>query len=333
MEPSLPVIEWLLETENPSVRYFTMVDLLDRPGDHREVIAARQAIMTTGDVPRLLESQTEGGYWGKIGGFYHPTYTGAVWRFMLLAEFGADGSHPQIGKVAEHLFDRSQTETGGFASNDIGNPRRAERGLPCLTGNLAWSYIRLGFLDDPRLQKAIDWIVRFSRFDDGETSEWPDWLPQNPDDGCWGKHTCLRAVVAWLQALAEIPPERRSPAVQETLAAGVEYLLIHHVYKHSHDLSKPISSYQQIGFPLFVDNDLLRMLLVLTKLGVRDERMQEAVDLLRRKQHKLGRWKQQHNYPKTIKGRVIPVPVTAKGQPSKWVTLKALTVLKRFDTR
>jgi hypothetical protein len=204
------------------------------------------------------------------------------------------------------------------------------RGTLCLTGNLAWSYIRLGYLDDPRLQKGIEWLVKYSRFDDGEATEWPDWLPQDPNDGCWGRHTCFRGVVALLQALAEIPPERRSPQVQQALAYGAEYLLIHHVYKHSHDLSKPITSYTQVGFPLFHENDLLRMLLILTKLGIRDERMQEAVDCLAHKETKLGQWKQQHAYKKTRWTGFMPIPVTEKGQPSKWVTLKALTVLKRF---
>jgi hypothetical protein len=131
--------------------------------------------------------------------------------------------------------------------------------------------------------------------------------------------------------ISEIPPARRSPQVQQTLAEGAEFLLIHHVYKHSHDLSNPITRYTRIGFPLFSDNDLMRMLFFLTKLGVHDPRMQEAVDCLAGKQTKLGQWKQQHEFPKNKrKPRLFPVPIMEKGQPSKWVTLKALTVLKRY---
>ena len=331
MKFSDTVLNWLLELENPSVRYYTLVDLLDRPSDDEETCEARQSIMTTGDVPILLEGQAEGGYWGKPESFYHPAYLGAVWRLMLLAEFGADGTNPHIHKAVEHLFERSQTKTGAFSAHDISSPHRTERGILCLTGNMVWSLIRLGYLDDPRVRKAIDWIIQYSRFDDGEANSWPDWLPQDPDDACWGRHTCFRGVIAFLQALAEIPLQLRSSQAQQTLDAGVEFLLIHHVYKHSHDLSKPISSYLQIGFPLFVDNDLLRMLFFLTKLGIQDERMQEGVDCLRKKQNKMGQWKQQHEFPKNKKPRISPVPITEKGQPSKWVTLKALTVLKRYD--
>ena len=150
------VRDWLLVPENPSVRYFALTDLLDRPADAPEVSETRQAIMMTGDVPRLLEGQTEGGYWGRPEAFYSPRFTGAVWRFMLLAEFGADGSHPQIRKTAEHLFEYSQMETGGFASRGVTKRSPTDRETPCLTGNMVWSYIRLGYLDDPRVQKGIE---------------------------------------------------------------------------------------------------------------------------------------------------------------------------------
>jgi hypothetical protein len=308
------VRDWLLDPENPSVRYFTLVDLLERPADDAQVMEARQEIMARGDVPALLEGQAEGGYWDHPSAFYTPRYTGAVWRFMLLAEYGADGAHPQIRKTAEHLFEYAQMANGGFAAHPTATRPPEYRGIPCLTGNMVWSYIRLGYLDDPRLQRGIDWIIKYSRFDDGDATAWPEWLPQDPNDGCWGRHTCFRGVIALLQALA----------------AGVEFLLIHHVYKHSHNLSKPVTKYTQVGFPMFVDNDLLRTLLFLTRMGIRDERMREAVDCLARKQTKAGQWKQQHTYAKTRWTGFLPVPVAERGQPSKWVTLRALTVLKRY---
>jgi hypothetical protein len=45
--------------------------------------------------------------------------------------------------------DRSKKEDGGLHS----------RVIPCLTGNTLFSLIRLGLLDDPRLQAAIDWLT------------------------------------------------------------------------------------------------------------------------------------------------------------------------------
>jgi predicted aconitase with swiveling domain len=323
-------LPWLLEPDNPSVRYYTLTELLDRPSDNEEVIATQRAIMATGVVPKLMEGQSEDGYWGAEDSYYTPRYTATAWRFMLLAEFGADGSTAEIRKVSDYLIRQAQLENGGFCARHILRREPGAAGTPCFTGNMVWSYIRLGYLDTQPVQKAIDWILKYSRFDDGDANTWPEWLPQDPNDFCWGRHTCFRGVIAILQALAEIPGKVRSSRVKETLDAGVEYLLMHHVFKHSHNLNKPITQYTQVGFPLFVDNDLLRMLLFLTGLGVHDSRMQEAVDRLVSKQNHLGQWKQQHTYPKTRSQGFMPVFIDPKGQPSKWVTLRALITLKRY---
>ena len=40
-------VDWLLEAENPSVRYFTLTELLDRPEDDSEVAAAKAGIMSS----------------------------------------------------------------------------------------------------------------------------------------------------------------------------------------------------------------------------------------------------------------------------------------------
>jgi hypothetical protein len=71
--------------------------------------------------------------------------------------------------------------------------------------------------------------------------------------------------------------------------------------------------------------DALEILGVLTKLGCRDERMQEAVDVLISKQESEGRWKLET----TFNGRMW-VDIEEKGKPSKWITLNALKVVRRF---
>lgn len=71
--------------------------------------------------------------------------------------------------------------------------------------------------------------------------------------------------------------------------------------------------------------DALEILGVLTQLGYRDERMQEAIDLVVSKQDSTGRW----TLANTFNGR-FQVDIEEKGQPSKWITLHALRVLKRY---
>ncbi|HEX9027719.1 MAG TPA: hypothetical protein VF823_01010, partial [Anaerolineales bacterium] len=167
--PNLATLNWLLERSNPSVRYFTLVDLLGRSPDDPQVRAARAAIMETGPVPRILAKQHEEGYWGKSEDFYlRSKYKGTAWTFILLAELGADGADPRIQRAAEFLIERSQDAlSGGFAYRSIHLVADSEALLPCLTGNLVWSLQRLGFGDHPAVRKGLEWIATYQRFDDG----------------------------------------------------------------------------------------------------------------------------------------------------------------------
>ena len=73
-------LPWLLETdtENPSVRYFALRDLLGRPEGDPEVQGARTDIMTSGPVPVILDAQHPAGYCGTLCGCLPSTSTVAV---------------------------------------------------------------------------------------------------------------------------------------------------------------------------------------------------------------------------------------------------------------
>ncbi len=114
--------------------------------------------------------------------------------------------------------------------------------------------------------------------------------------------------------------------VKNTMEKGAEYLLEHRIHKRSHHLnsvSKP--EWLRFGFPLMWNTDALEILWISTKLGYKDKRMQEAVDLVISKQDNQGRW----ILETTFNGR-FQASIERKGKSSKWITLNALRVLKRF---
>jgi hypothetical protein len=320
--------EWLLEENNPSVRYFALRDLLNKSENNKDVIAAKKAIMKTGVVPKILAKQEEGGYWRKPENFYERDkgkYKGTVWTFMILAEHGADGMDKRIKSTRDFILDWSQDrKTGGFAYRGTKkNGGRPSGVIPCLTGNMVWSMIRLGYLNDPRVKKGIKWITTYQRFDDGKMEKPVDW-PYDLFKSCYGKHTCHMGVVKTLKALVEIPVNKRIKAVKSTIENAVEYMLKHHIYKRSRNLqkvSKP--GWLRLGFPLMYNSDILEISYLLAKEGYRDERMQDAVDIIVSKQNDKGRWIL-HN---TFNGR-FQVNIETKNKPSKWLTLNALRMLK-----
>lgn len=323
--------DWLLEEDNPSVRYFTLVDLLDKSRNNAEVVKTKQSIMTSGPVLAILEKQETGGYWGIPQDFYRRSkYKGTVWNIITLAELGADGRDKRIHRAGEFILNYAQDrQSGGFAyysGIDGGGDHMSV--TPCLTGNMVFSLIRFGFLEDPRVQKAIDWIVKYQRFDDC-ASITPQGWPYDRYKQCWGKHTCTMGVVKNLKALAEIPPEKRTKLIFETIKSGAEYLLKHHLYKRSHNLALVAKEkWVRFGFLLMWETDALEMLGILGKLGYHDTRMQDAVDLVISKQDEQGRWLLE----KSFNDRTL-VKIERKGKPSKWVTLNALRALKSWFDR
>jgi hypothetical protein len=321
-------LAWLLEAGNPSVRFFALRDLLGRPSSAADVGTARSVIMSRGPVPRILDKQKPGGFWGKPEDFYaRAKYHGTVWTLILLATLGADGSDPRVRAACEFILRYSQDRRGGGFSY-VGT---AQNGgvpsgvIPCLTGNMVWCLVRFGFLDDPRVRHAIDWIVESLRFDDGETRP-PREAPYLRYDMCWGTHTCLDAVVKSLKALAEIPAGRRSRSIRRVMAEAQEFMLRHHLIRRSHDLGRVAKAkWLKLGFPWMWDTDVLEMLDLLTGLGCRDSRLRDGLDLLLSKADDRFRWKLEQTLP----GR-MQVALEPKGRPGKGVTLKALTVLKRL---
>lgn len=284
--------------------------------------------MKVGSVPEILTRQNNKGYWENPASFYTAKYRGTVWQLMILAELGADGKDQRIKNACEFILENSQDhESGGFsmhASGKTGGGRHSEV-IPCLTGNLVWSLIRFGYLEDSRVKQGIDWITTYQRFDD-EISDPPKGWPYDRFEMCWGKHTCHMGAVKSLKALSEIPPDKRSKEVTGTIEKGVEYILKHHIHKRSHNLnrlSKP--GWLHFGFPLMYQTDVLEILGILTKLDYKDDRMQEAVDLVVSKHDEQGRWKLEN----TFNGR-FQVEIEQKDKPSKWITLNALKALKRF---
>jgi hypothetical protein len=324
--------DWLLEKNNPSVRYFTLRDILEKPENNLELQEARREIMKAGLVPAILAKQKEEGYWEIPENFYTAKYRGTVWQLLILAELGADIADANIKKACEFILNNSQDlESGGFAhsaSAKKGGGRHSEV-IPCLTGNMVWSLIRLEYLDDPRVKRAIKWITDYQRFDDGIQESLKGWPYDRLKAGCFGKHTCHMGAVKALKALSEIPEGKQSADVKNMLEKGAEYMLKHHIYKKSHDLNQVAKpGWLKFGFPLMYQNDALEILEILTKLGYKDERMQDAIDILISKQDDQGRWKLEN----TFNGR-FQVNIEQKGEPSKWITLNALRVLKRFMTK
>jgi hypothetical protein len=190
---------------------------------------------------------------------------------------------------------------------------------------MVWSLIRLGYLGDERLRRAINYITACQRYDDGEQANLTGW-PYDRFKTCFGKHTCHMGAGKALKALAEIPPTERTAEAKRSIEQGVEYFLKHHIYKRSHNLEKVARpGWLKFGFPLMYQDDVLELLEILAKLNIKDKRLESAIELVESKRNKEGKWILEN----TFNGRFF-TNIEQKGKPSKWITLKALQVLKFY---
>jgi hypothetical protein len=111
--------------------------------------------------------------------------------------------------------------------------------------------------------------------------------------------------------------------VRQTIVQAVEFILIHRLYRRSHDPSQVANPYWlKLGWPHMANIDILEMLSILQKLGVRDERMVPALEKLVEMRGTDGFWINQN----AKEGR-MQVRVEKEGEPSPRITQMAASVL------
>lgn len=180
--------------------------------------------------------------------------------------------------------------------------------------------IRIGYANDSRVRKALEWVVKVQNKDGGWLC--PYWRAHIKDT-----HGCFYGTICPLEAFSEVPRENVTKEMKRTIEKGAEFLLMHRLFKADHHNYKIIKkSWLKLGFPWFYGYNILRGLDVLTKLGyVEDERLNDAVQLLLQKRRSDGKWLLES----APTGR-MQANLEAVGKPSKWITLYALKVLKRL---
>jgi hypothetical protein len=133
-------------------------------------------------------------------------------------------------------------------------------------------------------------------------------------------------------ALSKVPESARTPAIQAAIKQGIDFLFSHNPAIADYPMgytTKPSQSWFKFGYPIGYVTDVLQNLEVLSSFGfATDPRLKPALELVLSKQDQEGRWKLEYTY----NGKTW-VDVEEKGKPSKWVTLRALRVLRRAGMR
>jgi hypothetical protein len=321
-------VAWLLEKDDPGVRYLALRDLKGLSHDDRELRAARRAAHRHGPIAAILDAMEEAGYWFKPGPGYSPKYCGTVWSLILLAQLGASVEEDQrLARACAYLLDNNLTEGGQFSTSTAPSGT-----VDCLQGNLCWALSEMGS-DDPRLLKAFEWMARtvtgegIAPLTDKHAKVRYYAYKCGPGFACGvnGQLPCGWGAVKIMLAFSKVPAQQRTPLMKRAIKQGVDFLFSVDPATSAYptrDGSKPNRSWWKFGFPVFYVTDILQNVEALVALGYdHDKRLANALALIRDKQDEHGRWPLDYEYQTWV-------DFGPKRQPNKWVTLRALRVLK-----
>jgi hypothetical protein len=323
-------LSWLLEPKNPGVRYLALRDLVEISSHDPDLLDAKETAHRQGPIAAVLDNMEPAGYWVRPGHGYNPKYRSTVWSLILLAQLGASADQDErIATACEYLLEHGLSENGQFTTS--GSPSGT---VDCLQGNLCNALLDLG-IDDPRLDQAFEWMAR-SQTGEGIAPLEDKNAPLRyyaykcgPGFACGvnASKPCAWGAVKVMLAFSKLPEEKRTPLIERAIKTGIDFLFsvdpVSADYPTRLD-SKPNRSWWKFGFPVFYVTDILQNVEALVRLGYgKDPRLANALNLVKEKQDANGHWSLEYDY----QGKTW-LDFGEKKQPNKWVTLRAVWVLK-----
>jgi prenyltransferase beta subunit len=308
-------VHWLLEGE-PWIVYRTLTDLLDKDEKDKKAMTARMAITKHPLIKRIFEGLNEDGYWGRPQDIHTwwPKKDTTFWLLPVLADFGFTVEDKRIARACEYVLS-TQLQSGGFGWSPPTKPS------DCHSAIIIESLAKLGLLQDSRLQKAYEWLIKRQRLDGGfwckDTGQIGGPREKEP--------SCAMATMFVLGALAQNPKLRDS----KTARNGVDFLfgcwLNRGKIRYAGHDSQIGTDWDKLKYP-FTEYKILEFLDVLSRFEYVKKRLRESemLAILLSKQDGNGRFT-----PESIVKVWSGFDFGQKEKPSGWVTLLALRILKR----
>lgn len=322
----MDVVAWLLDSD-PAIRWQVMRALTE--ATERDVLAERARVATEGWGARLLQLQRNDGHWDKSTparltsaeainwwkslpaerqGTLFPEWTSTAWSLMLLRAYGLDPATPEAREAVRRVRE-------GVAWEHDGQAFFAGEVEPCINGKV----VALGAYFGEDVQGVVERLLGEQMSDGG-------WNCEQENGSTRGSfHTTidvLEGMLEYERAKAG-PPEVRAARLR-----GEEYLLERRMLRRLSTGEVIDPAFTKFSYPTYWHYDVLRGLDYLRDAGAApDERMAEAIDLIRSKRDGDGRWPVENPHP----GAMHFAMDDGEGRPSRWNTLRAMRVLKWYE--
>ncbi len=287
------VIEWLRDGD-PAVRWRTAALVGEAPA---QVGAERARVATHGWGARLLALQQSDGGWGL--GVYSPKWTSTTYTLLHLLWLGLPAPHPAAERGLEQMW-----------------AWQARWRVPetCVVAML--------------LRLTAGFAYPAERLDDLVA----DLLEQQNDDGGWncrsrtdrGQHSSFHTSIQALEALLAYERSGGHLETGPSQQRGRDFFLAHRLYRsHRTGAVALRSSTRMPAFPEWHFDVLRGLEHWVAADAPRDDRLGEAVEVLRHARRADGRWPTYAPYPAS-QGQWFELEPPG---PSRWTTVRVLRVL------
>ena len=306
------IINWLLEENNPSIRYRTLVELLDKKLNNPDVIEIKSQIAISKPVEKIFLKMHPDGYWyifdkrknqGAGDGVEYFDYKTTHFNLAFLAELGMDCNDKRI-LLAVNRYLNLQQEDGDFLGH-----------FSCLYAYNLRAFIMMGFKNDKRIQNTINLLLNTKRYDGGYLCDIHEGKRKNKL-----VKSCIRGSIKALTAYAILPELWNTPRCKSL----IKYFLKRQVYFRMGQSEKPAAkAICATTFPFIWRSTFLEALCALSKMGYgKSPELAAAWELLENKKDKEEKyildWNPTNSYFNPGK----------RGMPNKWITLYANLALK-----
>ena len=327
------IIDRLLSSPEPSIRYQMRVRVLGESKDSPDVQQLRQEIRASERVKGLLCSRDEKGRVTPVQHTYRK-WKGAHWVLARLADIGYPEGEVELRPVMEQVIrghcpekpvvDKRRDLRGEYEYRDgvavINGQPRICASIPAY---VLFSATRLGFVDE-RCKRLAEKLI---------SVQWPDggWnCDRNPE----ANHSSFWETLIPLRALAAYAAHTSDQPAGEAAARAAEVFLKRRLFRRQSNGQIMDPAFVQLHYPCYWRYDILFALKVMAEAGhISDERCGEALDLLESKRLSDGGWPAEARFYRVSNDFASGTEWVSWGQCSgkrmnEWVTADALYVLK-----
>jgi hypothetical protein len=303
------VIEWLLEDNNPAVKFYTRKYILSEINCNDSGDNIEKQIISSEPVKSILNLQHPEGWWFEDSYFFNPLYKNTFWQLYFLSLLGTTRNVKSIDKAVRLVVKNMQSEKGSFPST-----KKYKGNLICMQGIALEMLIRLGYLEENFTQELIFFINDIVYRDDFRCK-------YRQQLKCpWG-------AVKVLKAFNLISDENRNGDIKNTINKSIKFLLGHNIVEAKYPRKKSRSNqWYLFGFPRGFQTDILEIVSALVEAGcsASNPNLKNALKYIVGKRLADGTWKMEFS----LNGRML-VDIEKNNRSSKWLTLIALKTLLR----